>query len=189
MNDTYKPNITGDITIYEVGSKEKKKVHNRVVGSAQGIIAKLLGGDNQYKLSHVGFIYAASDATPMPDPVAVDTFEELDAALDVADKGNMIIVPLAANSIYATDSNHTNHNIVTKQAVSDQNKSRHWDDHYAEDPDGNTYRQVVLLSEVYDIGSSVPRYELFSYADISPTPVVEGKELGLDWAITCNEGI
>jgi len=188
MKDTYNPVITGEITLHQ--GEKTLVVPNRVVGSAQGIIAKLLGGDAQFKLSHVGFIYASDGSVTLPTTSSIDTFEDLQGALAIGGIGNMVIVPVAANSIYASSSEHTAHNIVTKQATSDQDRGAHWAaPHYTGDIATSTYRQVVLLSQFYWVGSSIPNYALFSYADIPATVVVADKELGLDWAITCNAGV
>jgi len=77
--------------------------HNTITYSGADIMAKLLGGNQQYKISHMGFIFGTT-SKPLfsTNPERSSSWEGLNTELRGGGTYNISITPLATAPIYTT---------------------------------------------------------------------------------------
>ena len=172
MNEDCNINTQGDVTL-RIDGKIIAKQTNRVVPEAADILARLLGSDANYTISHIGFIY---------DSTAPDNTEGANTTWADFAGCNMIITPITGVPTYTSTDAKYEANKVTLLGFSDSGAAPTLGEG---SPVGHSYTHLVLLATYYKPGSITPTYKVFSYIELADeVAVVEGKELNVAWALT-----
>ena len=188
----------GSISAYWTRPDQKPKMtydgKNIFTFRGADILAKLVGGDQNFVPNQIGFIYGPEGSTiTNPSATRQHTWESI--AADVAALGgNMVLSPIASCPDYGVDgdSSRYNHNVVTLSAISDPAANLVFSGgSYASQPPTNPddrFFQVVLLSAVQKLGTTTPTYMPMARAQLasgdSGLLVQQQSDLAVFWDLT-----
>ena len=81
------------------------EINNIITYTAADIMARLVGGDVQYRPEYMGFIYGTKAAPGITDPITsrVQNWTDLAAELAPVNKANVLIAPYASSPGYTVD--------------------------------------------------------------------------------------
>ena len=155
--------------------------------AAGDVLARLLGGDSTYKVTHIGFIYG-TDATPtgLNTPARTDTWDSVAAEIAAASgELNMQLVPITmAPSYTASGANYTG-NVVTFTAQSNSGAALAFTpggDYAAALDTGHYFYHAVLLSKQGDTYVPFARVSLAVDGAFPQKPA--GWDLAVFWGVT-----
>jgi len=94
------------------------RISNIITYGGADIMARLLGGDTQYRPAYMGFIYGAAATPAFDDPPVSRNQSWSGLGTELAADGNILISPLAAGPAYTLDGSSSNYvaNAVTLTA-------------------------------------------------------------------------
>ena len=192
-----KGHVRGEYVNVKTGERIPAFEHSNVTTyGAADIMAKILGGEQQYVPQYMGFIYGAAaspSSPPMIEPPTdrVQTWDSLGTELaDPGVTGNVLISPLAAGPAYAVDGNaeYYSGNSVTLTAQTGSRLEYGFPTSCSFAPemqDGDYIWHAMLLTRI--VSGSTITYLPFARVTLKDTSYPQklaGFELALFWAVT-----